>query len=396
MKFAYFDPSFSGISGDMMLGALLGLTNGEEKILRVADYIKEELGCTLDVSFERKKDAYSSIAIESIIEGGRKYDLKKTIPVLAHKFGLEKTATSFCCSVAGSLVEAEQAVHKSTAVELHELGSPDTLLDILGVAALGEDLGFFEDVGVYSAPIKVGGGYVGSAHGRLPVPAPVTLEILKKYNAPFFIEGEGELATPTGVALLVNLAKFTSMPPARVIDYGAGSGTFKEREDNVLRVIMCEESKLPKGIVSILETSVDDVSGEVLGYTLERLYAEGALDVQIVPSITKKNRPGHVVKVICDVGLEGAMADILFSETGTLGIRVSTEQKRFQIERELKEVEVSLPGYDGKAKVKVARHDGAVISLKAEYEDARRIAEATSLPLRNVLKEIEEQARHLL
>ncbi|MFQ5815277.1 MAG: nickel pincer cofactor biosynthesis protein LarC [Candidatus Hydrothermarchaeaceae archaeon] len=393
MKFAYVDPSFSGVSGDMLSGALLGLAEGEDQILRVADSIKEELDCAMDVRFKRKRDVHSSVLVEPRIKGGRKYDLEPTIRDLAEKLELGVATSSFCRTVAETIVEAEQAVHKSATVELHELGSPDTLLDILSVAVLGEGLGFFDDVKVYSSPIKVGSGHIDSDHGRLPTPAPVTLEILKRYEVPFFIGGEGELATPTGVALLANLAEFASMPPARVIASGAGSGTFKKKEDNVLRIIMCEASDLPQGTVSVLETSVDDVSGEVLGYTLERLYEVGALDVQIIPTITKKNRPGYIIEVVCEVGAEETMADVLISETGTLGIRISTAHKRFQLERELKNVDVSLLGYEGRAKVKIARHGKRVINLKAEFEDARRISKSTGLPLRRVLREIEEQAK---
>ncbi|MEE9594595.1 MAG: nickel pincer cofactor biosynthesis protein LarC [Candidatus Hydrothermarchaeales archaeon] len=393
MKFAFIDPSFSGISGDMFLGALLDLQGGEDRIQRVADVIREELDCTLDIGLKKKGDVYSSIQVELRIEGGKKYDLEETVQKLIIKLELGDAASSFCKSAAKTIVDAERAVHKSDKVELHELGSPDTLLDILGVAVLGEELGLFADVAVYSAAINVGSGQVNSAHGRLPVPAPVTLEILKKYKAPFFFGAEGELATPTGVTLLVNLAKFASTPPAKVMASGAGSGTFKGKEDNILRILMCEASDLPKRSVSVLETSVDDVSGEVLGYTLERLYEKGAMDVQIIPSTTKKNRPGYIIKVICGVGAEEDIADILISETGTLGIRISTSHKRFQVERKIKSVKVSLQGYEGEAKVKIAKSGDGKVNLKGEYDDGRRIAKATGLPLRRVLREIEEQAR---
>lgn len=393
MKFAYVDPSFSGISGNMLLGALLVLTNGSARIKRVADTIEKEIGCKIDVHIERKKDVHSSVLVDPRIKGGRRYDLEKSVEKLAHALQLGEGAASFSEAVAGAIVEAERAIHKSEDIELHELGSPDTLLDILGVAALCEELGFFDDVEVYSSLIKAGSGYVNTEHGRLPVPAPVTLEILKKYEAPFIVAGEGELATPTGVALLVNLAEFAPMPPGKVVASGVGSGTFKGRKDNILRVIMGEASDKPKGSVSVLETSVDDVSGEILGYTLERLYEKGALDVQIIPTITKKNRPGYIIKVVCEIGSEEALADVLISETGTLGIRISASHKRFQVEREIKSIKVSLPAYKGSARVKIARRGKGVINLKAEYEDARKIAKATGMPLRRVLWDIEDQAR---
>ncbi len=392
MKFAYIDPSFSGISGDMLLGALLDLNDGEDQVLRVAEAIKKEVNCTLDIDFEKRDDLYSSVHVALRIEGGRKYDLEETIKKLSNTLELGAAASSFCHAVANAIIEGERAVHKDPKVELHELGSPDTLLDILGVAVLSENMDFFGNVKVYSSPINVGSGHIDSSHGRLPVPAPVTLEILKKYGAPLIFEGHGELATPTGVSLLVNLAEFTQPPPSKVISSGAGSGEL-QKENNVLRIHICEGFDLPKGSVSVLETSVDDVSGEVLGYTLEKLYKEGAKDVQIIPTTTKKNRPGHIIKVVCEVGKEDIIADILISETSTLGIRISPSHKRFQAKRELKNVHVALPGYEGEATVKIAEIGNGKINLKAEYEDARRIAKSTGLPLRRVLREIEEQAR---
>jgi len=392
MKFAYIDPSFSGISGDMLLGALLDLNDGEDQVLRVAEAIKKEVNCTLDIDFKKRDDLYSSVHVALRIDGGRKYDLEETIRKLSNTLELGEAASSFCHGVANAIIEGERAVHKDPKVELHELGSPDTLLDILGVAVLSENMDFFGNVKVYSSPINVGSGHIDSSHGRLPVPAPVTLEILKKYETPIIFEGHGELATPTGVSLLVNLAEFTQPPPSKVISSGAGSGEL-QKENNVLRIHICEGFDLPKGSVSVLETSVDDVSGEVLGYTLEKLYQKGAKDVQIIPTITKKNRPGHIIKVVCEVGKEDIMADILISETGTLGIRISPSHKRFQAKRELKNVHVALPGYEGEATVKIAEIGNGKINLKAEYEDARRIAKTTGLPLRRVLREIEEQAR---
>jgi hypothetical protein len=147
--------------------------------------------------------------------------------------------------------------------------------------------------------------------------------------------------------------------------------------------------------VATLETDVDDVSGEVLGYLLEKLYDEGALDVQILPTVTKKNRPGYVIFVLCSLGVEDKLARVLMRESGTLGVRVSTAQMRYAARRETRKIRVSLPGYEGQATVKVSLI-GKAKRVKAEYEDARRIARATGMPLKDVIREIEEQGRKLI
>ena len=147
----------------------------------------------------------------------------------------------------------------------------------------------------------------------------------------------------------------------------------------------------------MLETNLDDATGEVMGYTMERLYLEGALDVQIIPTVTKKGRPGHIMIVICTQALEEKLTGILMEETGTLGVRVDLAHKRVATGRDVMPVEIELEGYKGRARVKVARNKkGKVVNLKAEYEDARRIAKATGLPLRTVMRRIEEEARSRL
>ncbi len=391
MKIAYIDAAFSGVSGDMMLAALADLAEDGKALRTTARAISTAVGCKIALKLKRRKGAIAALYVDSKISGGRSFDLEKSISEISDELGLKKRAAEFAANTASTLIHAERAAHRKRVVDLHELGEPDTLLDILGTAVLAEQLGFFDNVVVYSTQVKVGSGSVDTAHGRLPVPAPVTSEILKRYRIPFAVEGKGELATPTGVALLANLASFAEPPALRIDRIGAGLGSRKEAS-NLLRIFTGESAPPSRGMVSVLETSVDDVSGEVLGYAMERLYELGALDVQIAPTTTKKNRPGHLVKVLCDVGMEEEFAKLLMSELGTLGVRLGQVQKRYQLKRESKEVQVELPGYRGKARVKIATDEAGIVNVKAEYEDAKIIARKTGLPLRRVMRVIEDSA----
>ncbi len=319
--------------------------------------------------------------------------LKQAVTPLSKTLDLGEDARRFSIETLETLLRAEEAVHgNEEELHLHELGSADTLVDILGTAKLTEELGFFsENARVYSSPVLAGRGTVETSHGAVPVPPPVTAEILKSFKIPFkFSSVEGELATPTGVAILANLVHSFQHPyyPVKVESIGRGAGTLDiDAIPNVLR-IMVLSSEAEVGAVSVLETSVDDVTGEVLGYVLDKLYDEGALDVQIIPTITKKNRPGYIIFVLGEVGSEEALARVLMEETGTLGVRISTSQMRITSEREVKKVEVSLPGFKGTARVKVS-YSGKSRHVKAEFEDAKKIAQKTGLPLKDVIKEIE-------
>ncbi|MEE8167386.1 MAG: nickel pincer cofactor biosynthesis protein LarC [Candidatus Hydrothermarchaeales archaeon] len=390
MKIAHIDPSLSGISGNMVLGALLDLRSDVGELKRVAAAISKDVGCKIRIEKGIKKGTLPALWVDAKVSGGKPFDLVGSTERIAKNIKLGSSALDFALRVADTLVEAEKVAHRSKEVDLHELGSPDTLLDIIGVACLGDALGLFE-MNVYSASVNTGKGAVETSHGKLLVPAPVTAEILRKFEIPFHMSGEGELATPTGIAILANLATFSELPPAKITAVGVGAGTKDIGMPNVLRILLCETG-LPTEAVSVLETSIDDVSGEVLGYTLEKLYAEGALDVQIIPTTTKKHRPGNLVKVVCRVGNEEALAKLLVSETGTLGVRISPAQKRFHVAREVKTIEVKLAGYKEKARVKVAMDGKRVINVKAEYEDAKRIAEKTGIPLKKMMCEIEKQA----
>jgi uncharacterized protein (TIGR00299 family) protein len=249
---------------------------------------------------------------------------------------------------------------------------------------------FEEDNKVYSTPLAVGGGVFKFSHGIVSAPAPATLAILQSKNFPFHGGPiEKELATPTGTSLLVNLAEPVTFYPAvvpRKVGYGAGTKEYPELPA-VLRLTLGEPSEtgLARDEIAVLETNLDDVSGEILGYTMDRLLAEGAKDVSIIPVTTKKNRPAQIIKVIADQNDVTHLSEVLIAETGTLGVRVYYCERHI-ISRELLMVDLSVLGSKETVRVKVSKNtEGKIIRIKPEFEDLKHLAEKTGKPLRELM-----------
>ncbi|MCX5649249.1 MAG: nickel pincer cofactor biosynthesis protein LarC [Planctomycetota bacterium] len=304
------------------------------------------------------------------------------------------------------LAEAEARVHGTTAekVHFHEVGAVDAIVDIFGVCAGLEMLGVER---VVASPLPMGSGSVDAAHGRLPVPVPAVVELMKGYPVrapapPLLRQGygglrraeeeEGELTTPTGAALVVTLAEAFGPMPAMVIEkvgYGAGAREGK-RVPNVLRVILGREvgpasSSATPGqadeadVVWLLEANVDDASGETLGAATQALFEAGALDVWLVPATMKKGRPGVVLACLAPEGLVAAVEEAIFRETPTFGVRRSAVE-RTKLAREHATVETAF----GPVRVKVGRRGGRVVTASPEYEDCRRLAEERGAAFREV------------
>ncbi|MEE8402400.1 MAG: nickel pincer cofactor biosynthesis protein LarC [Candidatus Hydrothermarchaeaceae archaeon] len=380
----YIDPLQSGISGNMLLGALVDAGGNEKKFREIVAQIERETDCKIAVEKKRVEKCGISALFVDIKTDGRCDDLCGLLERLLT--GAEK---DFALKVAKTLLDAEATVHGTKKPHLHELGSVDTALDIAGASVLLGSLGLLDAAG-FSSAVLVGKGRVKTEHGELSIPPPATAEILRKFKIPFyFSKEEGELATPTGVALFANLVEFKEPRNFEVETIGTGAGLFDFEMSNVLR-LMIGRSRPADESVSMLETNVDDVSGEILGYTLERLYEEGALDVQIQQTVTKKSRPGHIISVMCRKEDADNLARILTDETGTLGIRTGIARKRRTLKRGVKTVDIDIPGYKGKVRVKVAKDDkGNVVNTKPEYEDMKKIAKKTKLPLRKVYAKVE-------
>ncbi len=381
----------SGISGDMFLGALLDLRagfsletlramlaemplNGYELTLHpFAD--KGIRGSRFDVSLtEQDQPARHLSDIVSLLQAA-------PLPARVR----ERAIAIFRC-----LAEAEASVHGTgiEEVHFHEVGAVDAIIDITGAALAIETLGITH---VYASPLPLTSGHVKAAHGLLPVPAPATLEILRRVAAPWKpCSVEGELVTPTGAAILATLARFAT--PAIVIEQvGYGFGKKSLPWPNCLRACLGtmpgmqqagnDELFADVDWVTVIETNIDNMPGELLGGLMERLLAAGALDVAYIPVQMKKNRPAVMLSVIATPEKGEALAQLILRESSTLGVRMQQVQRR-KAQRSQQHIETPL----GPMLVKVKRLGNRVLSAAPEYEECERIARAQHIPLETVYK----------
>ncbi|AGB39245.1 nickel pincer cofactor biosynthesis protein LarC [Natronococcus occultus] len=291
------------------------------------------------------------------------------------------------------LGEAEASVHGEDLAEIHfhEVGADDAIADVVGAAALVDDL---EVERVVTTPLATGGGTVGMSHGEYPVPTPAVVEIAER--ASWSLRGgpvDTELLTPTGAAILGRLADGVESLPALELEasgYGAG-GYDLDPHPNVLRTLVGDGGReFLKDDIAVLETNLDDATPEVLGGLQETLSDAGARDVSIVPATMKKSRPGHLVKVICKPEDRERVARALAEETGTLGIREAGATHRWIADREFETVELEVDGESYEVTVKIASDAGGdVYDVSAEYDDAARTARESGLPVREVLRRAE-------
>ncbi|GAC1519122.1 MAG: nickel pincer cofactor biosynthesis protein LarC [Ktedonobacteraceae bacterium] len=390
---AYLD-CHSGISGDMFLGATfdagfpletlkqaltaLPLNGYELKLEQVQD--KGIRGARFDVLLaDPEQPARHYTDIVSLIQAAK----------LASRVR-ERATSIFRC-----LAEAEAAVHGSTLEEVHfhEVGAIDAIIDIVGAALAIETLGI---EALYASALPLNSGHVNTTHGLLPLPAPATLEILRRVAAPWSpCPVEGELVTPTGAAILATVAHFET-PAMRIERVGYGFGRKSFPWPNCLRLCLGkpvgvsmeagEQAVMDTDWVTVIETNIDTMTGEALGGLMERLLAAGALDASYTPLQMKKNRPAVTLSLICRVEDGESLARLLLSECSTLGVRIQQSQRR-KAQRAQQYIETPF----GKMLVKVKLLGGHVISAAPEYEECRRIALERSLPLEEVY-EVARQA----
>jgi len=285
------------------------------------------------------------------------------------------------------LAEAEAKVHGETVetVHLHDVGAVDAIVDVMGAIAGWRLLGIDE---VHASPLPTGEGTVDGPHGTLPVPAPATLELLSRAKAPLRRgdRATGELVTPTGAAIVTTLATFDR--PEMTLDrigYGAGSRNPDDRA-NVLRMWIGEGTAAPTRPMVLIETNIDDMTGELLGYVQEKLMSEGAADAWFTPIQMKKGRPALMLSVICSEAAEAQVAKTILRETSTLGVRVRPVH-RWEAERETLEFESSL----GPAAVKVKRLPDEPPRVAPEYEACKRLAEASGIPIADVYRIVQQE-----
>ncbi len=374
MKLCYLD-AFSGISGDMTIGALLDA--GAD-----ADALGEALrSLNLGADFAVEKTKRRGItATKFTVSGGetKSHRHLSHIDKIIDAAPIADEVKRNSRAVFRRLGEAEAKVHgvPIEKVHFHEVGAIDSICDIVGACFALHSLGVEE---LQCSAINVGSGTVNTEHGLLPVPAPATAELLT--GRPIYARGpQTELTTPTGAALAVTLATHFGPLPAmaiRCIGHGCGTKDFPEQA-NVLRAIIGEVQQAPEAlVVSVIEANIDDSTPEVLGYAMERLLEKGALDVTLQPILMKKNRPATLLRVIARVEDREPLAGIVLAETTTMGIRMYEAHRRVRA-REIQEVETPY----GKVRVKVAGD-----ACAPEYEDCRRVARERNIPLRTVITE---------
>jgi len=383
-RLAYLD-CFSGVSGDMLLGAILdcgvpiGDLRGELNKLRLDGY-------QLSARKVTRAGLSATQAVVEVARGPAPRTLDDVLKII-DKSTLPQEDTEKGARVFQRLAAAEARVHGETVetVHLHDVGAVDAIVDVMGTVA---GLRLLEVDELFASPLPAGSGTADGPHGRLPVPAPATLELLARANVPLLLaDGEGgELVTPTGAAIATALASFER--PAMTLErtgYGAGSRDIEGRP-NVLRIWVGE--RIDSGVrqMVLIETNIDDMTGEMLGYACDRLLEAGAADVWLTSIQMKKGRPGVMLSVICKEAQEEAVARLLLRETSTLGVRVRAVH-RWEAEREGLDFESSL----GPAAVKVKRLPGEPPTFAPEYEACRRLAEATGLPLVQVYRIVQSE-----
>jgi len=392
------DARVAGVSGDKYLGALLDLGGSAARLKKVGKAVQESLPGTIEVDVQARDVERGDIAAKLVtvtskeeVNKRRGETLRKAVQDSSQRLHLSSWGSKFALSTIDTLLEAESRVHRHSAedVELHELGSADTLVDIIGVASLVEEVGL-ADATWWSTPVAVGGGVSHFSGRDYPNPPPAVAEILRSRRFP--MKGDGvrqELSTPTGVAITINLAsKVVDSFPSFSLDrigYGAGSKDLREIA-NVLRLLVGKSSMASHShdYVVVLETNLDDVTGEVVGHAAERIMAAGARDVSITPVFMKKNRPGHLISVVTDEGKVEEMAGLLMEETGTLGVREIPVRRHIAL-RTTKRVLVDVKGKRFPVSVKsTLDKKGRVLRGKVEYENRRKIATKLGLPLREV------------
>lgn len=378
MRIAYFD-CFSGVSGDMCLGALVSAGWPASELEALPARLKLE-GVRIAIG-EARRGPFVAKRVEVEVAGDQPHRHLRHVVAMIDAADLDPGVRAQARAVFERLADAEAEVHGSTRekVHFHEVGAVDALVDVVGTLEGLRSLGVEE---VYASPLRLGRGAVRSEHGLIPVPAPATTLLLR--GVPVEMPDiEAELVTPTGAALLTTLVRHWSGEPAfRLERVGTGAGARDLREQpNVLRVLIGERESagLARRRVAVLETALDDENPQFVAALLPRLLQQGALDAMVVPSIMKKGRPGMWLVVIAEPDRCDALARMLLRETSALGVRVRMEE-RYELERRSVEVETPF----GRIALKVASLPGEGERAVPEFESVRAAAERAGKPLREV------------
>ena len=394
MRFAYLDCS-SGISGDMFLGACLDA--GLDSQALQAELARLPLGPYEFKVGRVRRGGLAGTEVAITAPGAQPHRHLTSIEQMIESTVLPARVKERSRAIFRRLGEAEALLHDQAIerVHFHEVGAVDAILDIVGACVALELLNIEE---LTASPLNLGSGRVTAAHGSLPVPAPATAELLR--GIPVYSSGvEAELVTPTGAAIVSTLATgFGPLPPMKIehIGYGAGSRELAGHP-NLLRLMIgtrgsgfgVRGSLSDHQAVAVIETTVDDMSPELYGYLVERALAAGALDISCSAVGMKKSRPGLEIRLLARPEQAEALADLVFAETTTLGLRISTAERRV-LDREF----VSVDTPYGPIRIKIGRRNGQIVNAAPEFEDCRQAALDRGVPLKDVMQAAQTEFRN--
>ena len=403
------DPSIAGISGDMMLSSIVDIGADEKLVIENLESIKDYFkSCKkLEISFKDvTKNGFRAKKADIVIEEDKNshnvdelnYNLERSI----ENVSISNNAKAFIKNSFENLISAESALHgiNKKEMHLHEAGSIDTFVDIIGTGIALDNLELFDLKEIITTPVSVGGGDITFSHGKMQNPAPAILEIARRNNI-MIRGGPGmyETATPTGMAMLAALVEesqeiFPGIKP-ELIGIGAGSSEFKEIP-NILRITLGKKSTLLTDEIAIIETNIDDRTGEELGYAMQRIIDNGALDVSLIPTIGKKGRPSNVLKVITNLSKSEFFSDLVMRETGTLGVRVYPMSRFIQMRENLK-ASITINNNDEEIDVKVVKSEsGEIIQFKPEFDQIVKLSEKYKINLIELKDDISKQIQREL
>ena len=397
----FIDCQVAGISGDMILSSLVDLGADKSKIIdgvkESANFLQGSTIKKLDFIKVQKKGKSATqlvLEIDENIHDRKASEIKNCIQSISEKLELSNSAKEFAENSINTLITAESHVHGESlsSVHFHEASSIDTVVDIIGTAIALDDLNLFHEE-IFCSYVAIGGGTLSFSHGTTSNPAYAITEIFKNSN--IIVTGgpiSEELTTPTGASILVNLASsckefFVDMSIDSV-GYGSGTKEFGSFA-NVLKIIQGKSNEtLDKDTVKILETNLDDVSGEVIANTIEKLMENGAKDVTVTHAITKKGRPTQIVSVICDSQKVNLLLKILIDETRTLGVRIRTSE-RYVVPRKILKSEITLENQNFIIHYKISDSE----HFKLEFDDVKSISNTLNISFNKTEELLKEQIK---
>ncbi len=389
MKRAYFD-CFAGVSGDMIIGAFLDA--GSDFLFLEKELSKLDLhGYNISLEKCMKKNITATKFKVSVTSDHSHRSLSSILKMIEVST-LHPVVKQNAAAIFRIIGEAEALVHNADieTIHFHEIGGVDSIIDICGAAIC------FHESGIENAsasPINTGSGFVETAHGTLPVPAPATAEILK--GIPVYSTGiKSELTTPTGAAIIKHYcSSFSPLTDMKTNSIGYGAGTKDFVIPNVLRLFIGDENTnyAADDEVAEIEASIDDMNPEIYSYLFELLISEGALDISVIPAVMKKNRPGNILKILSPKEKSDQIAGIVFRETTTSGLRINIVRRKI-LERSFKSVETKY----GQVKIKIHIMNGVPVTIAPEYEDCRTAAVKYKVPLKDVYNEAMIKAQTFL